>query len=269
MVVIEMNPRVSRSSALASKATGFPIAKIAANWPWLHAGTSCERHHARDPAARAGHRLLRGEVPPLGSRVPRSRRHAHDPDEVGGSRPWHRADVQGSAAEAIRSLEIDAYGLERACTIVRWTERRITRYPRAACGFPSGSASFHIGRRLPSRNERGGDLGPHAYRSCSSPTSSRSSRRRRACAAGYGAFSSLRPPSGGAGHAGSQGAGSRTGGSPSLWHDERTIPRHAKKLGVETTSAGGHLPGEFVPTRPPVFDYERECEATPPNARRS
>ncbi len=30
LVVIEMNPRVSRSSALASKATGFPIAKIAA-----------------------------------------------------------------------------------------------------------------------------------------------------------------------------------------------------------------------------------------------
>ena len=29
-VLIEMNPRVSRSSALASKATGFPIAKIAA-----------------------------------------------------------------------------------------------------------------------------------------------------------------------------------------------------------------------------------------------
>ena len=30
VVVIEMNPRVSRSSALASKATGFPIAKMAA-----------------------------------------------------------------------------------------------------------------------------------------------------------------------------------------------------------------------------------------------
>ena len=29
-VVIELNPRVSRSSALASKATGFPIAKVAA-----------------------------------------------------------------------------------------------------------------------------------------------------------------------------------------------------------------------------------------------
>jgi len=31
MIVIEMNPRVSRSSALASKATGFPIAKVAAS----------------------------------------------------------------------------------------------------------------------------------------------------------------------------------------------------------------------------------------------
>ena len=32
-MVIEMNPRVSRSSALASKATGFPIAKVAAKLP--------------------------------------------------------------------------------------------------------------------------------------------------------------------------------------------------------------------------------------------
>ena len=30
LIVVEMNPRVSRSSALASKATGFPIAKVAA-----------------------------------------------------------------------------------------------------------------------------------------------------------------------------------------------------------------------------------------------
>jgi carbamoyl-phosphate synthase large subunit len=32
LVVIEMNPRVSRSSALASKATGFPIAKSPRSW---------------------------------------------------------------------------------------------------------------------------------------------------------------------------------------------------------------------------------------------
>ena len=47
MVVIEMNPRVSRSSALASKATGFPIAKVAAK---LAVGYTLDeirgRHHA-------------------------------------------------------------------------------------------------------------------------------------------------------------------------------------------------------------------------------
>ncbi len=50
MVIIEMNPRVSRSSALASKATGFPIAKIAAK---LAVGYLLDelkqRHHARNP----------------------------------------------------------------------------------------------------------------------------------------------------------------------------------------------------------------------------
>ncbi len=49
MRVIEMNPRVSRSSALASKATGFPIAKIAAK---LAVGYTldeiAERHHEED-----------------------------------------------------------------------------------------------------------------------------------------------------------------------------------------------------------------------------
>ena len=32
-----MNPRVSRSSALASKATGFPIAKVVKIGSWIHA----------------------------------------------------------------------------------------------------------------------------------------------------------------------------------------------------------------------------------------
>src|SRR5258706_13246207 len=48
MVGIEMNPRVSRSSALASKATGFPIAKVAAK---LAGGyTPDQRAHAITPA---------------------------------------------------------------------------------------------------------------------------------------------------------------------------------------------------------------------------
>jgi carbamoyl-phosphate synthase large subunit len=38
VMIIEMNPRVSKSSALASKATGFPIAKMAAELSWLYFG---------------------------------------------------------------------------------------------------------------------------------------------------------------------------------------------------------------------------------------
>jgi carbamoyl-phosphate synthase large subunit len=48
MVVIEMNPRVSRSSALASKATGFPIAKIAAK---LAVGYTLDELPTTSPAA--------------------------------------------------------------------------------------------------------------------------------------------------------------------------------------------------------------------------
>ena len=48
MIVIEMNPRVSRSSALASKATGFPIAKgRRAPGRGLHAGRAAQRDHRR------------------------------------------------------------------------------------------------------------------------------------------------------------------------------------------------------------------------------
>ena len=57
MVLIEMNPRVSRSSALASKATGFPIAKIAALLAvGLPAGRDRERHHRRDARRRSSRR---------------------------------------------------------------------------------------------------------------------------------------------------------------------------------------------------------------------
>jgi carbamoyl-phosphate synthase large subunit len=48
LVVIEMNPRVSRSSALASKATGFPIAKVAAK---LAVGYTLDELRTRSPAA--------------------------------------------------------------------------------------------------------------------------------------------------------------------------------------------------------------------------
>ena len=76
ILVIEMNPRVSRSSALASKATGFPIAKIAAR---LAVGYALEEipnditaDHARE--LRADDRLRGRQVAALRLReVPRRR----------------------------------------------------------------------------------------------------------------------------------------------------------------------------------------------------
>ena len=61
LVVIEMNPRVSRSSALASKATGFPIAKIAAKLAYEQSHQSrlfCRRYEKR------AHRQLHSRARP-------------------------------------------------------------------------------------------------------------------------------------------------------------------------------------------------------------
>ena len=82
LLVIEMNPRVSRSSALASKATGFPIAKIAAK---LAVGYTLdelqERHHRRRDAGvvRADDRLRRHQDPALHVREVPGREHRGSP----------------------------------------------------------------------------------------------------------------------------------------------------------------------------------------------
>ena len=67
MVVIEMNPRVSRSSALASKATGYPIARIAAKLAVGYTLDELRNDITRDTPAsvRAHHRLRGGEDSPL------------------------------------------------------------------------------------------------------------------------------------------------------------------------------------------------------------
>jgi carbamoyl-phosphate synthase large subunit len=67
MVVIEMNPRVSRSSALASKATGFPIAKVAAKLAVGYTLDELDNDITRRDAGllRADHRLCRHQDPAL------------------------------------------------------------------------------------------------------------------------------------------------------------------------------------------------------------
>ncbi len=145
LVVIEMNPRVSRSSALASKATGFPIAKIAAK---LAAGYTLdelsERHHPRDARlVRADDRLLRGEDPALGLReVPRGRSDADDPDEVRRRGDGHRAHLQGGAPEG---GALARAGSRRARP--RPAARRTSRPSGTGCGSRTPTASSTSRRR--------------------------------------------------------------------------------------------------------------------------
>ena len=70
LTVIEMNPRVSRSSALASKATGFPIAKIAALLAIGYHLDEIQNDITRvtPGVVRAGDRLRGGQDPALGLR---------------------------------------------------------------------------------------------------------------------------------------------------------------------------------------------------------
>ncbi len=94
LVVIEMNPRVSRSSALASKATGFPIAKIAAKLAIGYTLDEISNDITREtPAAfEPSHRLRRGEGAAVRVReVPRRRSRTDHDDEVG-----RRGDVDGA-----------------------------------------------------------------------------------------------------------------------------------------------------------------------------
>ena len=115
MVIIEMNPRVSRSSALASKATGFPIAKIAAK---LAVGYRLDEVRnditGETPASlRADHRLRRHQDPALGVREAARAR-----SPVLGTQMQSVGEVMAigrtfpeSLQKALRSLETGRLGL--------------------------------------------------------------------------------------------------------------------------------------------------------------
>ena len=134
MIVIEMNPRVSRSSALASKATGFPIAKVAAQARRrLHARRDRQRHHRRRDAGlvRADDRLRRHQDPALRLReVPRRRADADDVDEVGRRGDGDRPHLPGIAAEGA-ALAGDRASPASTRSRSRASARATTRTPSA------------------------------------------------------------------------------------------------------------------------------------------
>ena len=94
MVVIEMNPRVSRVERLGLQGHGLPDRQGRGQARRrLHAGRDPERHHRRHAGlVRAHDRLCRHQDPALHLReVPRDRAAAHHRDEVGGRGRWRWA----------------------------------------------------------------------------------------------------------------------------------------------------------------------------------
>ena len=102
MVVIEMNPRVSRSSALASKATGFPIAKIAAKL-----AVGYRLHELPNDITRETMACFEPTIDYVVTKVPRfafekfpeADPEADHANEERGRDDGHRADVQGVVPE--------------------------------------------------------------------------------------------------------------------------------------------------------------------------
>jgi carbamoyl-phosphate synthase large subunit len=116
MIIIEMNPRVSRSSALASKATGFPIAKVAAK---LAVGYTLDelRNEITGGATPAS---FEPSIDYVVTKIPRfafekfpqaDARLTTQMKSVGEVMAIGRT-FQESLQKAVRGLEIDRYGLD-------------------------------------------------------------------------------------------------------------------------------------------------------------
>jgi carbamoyl-phosphate synthase large subunit len=149
MVVIEMNPRVSRSSALASKATGFPIAKIAAR---LAVGyrldeipnditrmtPSCFEptiDYVVTKIPRFAFEKFRGAVDELGPQM----------KSVGEAMAIGRT-FKESLQKALRSLEIGSHGLESG--LPERSSAHTLAQIRAQVAMPSSHRLYHLADAL-------------------------------------------------------------------------------------------------------------------------
>ncbi len=116
MIIIEMNPRVSRSSALASKATGFPIAKVAAK---LAAGYTLDELQ-NDITGGATPASFEPSIDYVVTKIPRFtfEKFSQADDRLGtqmksvGEVMAIGRSFQESFQKALRGLEIGIFGLE-------------------------------------------------------------------------------------------------------------------------------------------------------------
>jgi carbamoyl-phosphate synthase large subunit len=144
MIVIEMNPRVSRSSALASKATGFPIAKIAAK---LAIGFTLDELK-NDITDRQTPASFEPTIDYVVTKIPRfafKKFPQADPNlttqmkSVGEVMAIGRT-FQESLQKAIRSLETNHYGLTNL-----YKDKSVTNNLRKKLITPSAERLFYIG----------------------------------------------------------------------------------------------------------------------------
>ncbi len=151
LVVIEMNPRVSRSSALASKATGFPIAKIAAK---LAVGYTLDE--VRNDITRETPASFEPTIDYCVVKYPRWAFEkfpgADDTlttqmKSVGEAMAIGRT-FKEALQKAIRSLETDAYGLETRMRDGQGDREALLKGIRESLRVPKWDRVFHIADAL-------------------------------------------------------------------------------------------------------------------------
>ena len=157
MVVIEMNPRVSRSSALASKATGFPIAKIAAK---LAVGYTLDE--IRNDITRETPACFEPTIDYVVVKIPRFTfekfPQAQDlltpqMKSVGEAMAIGRT-FKESLQKAMRSLEIGSFGFEPKVDLSGWRTTRVAATSCAkSCSKPNSQRLWYIGDAYSARHD--------------------------------------------------------------------------------------------------------------------
>ena len=150
-VVIEMNPRVSRSSALASKATGFPIAKIAAK---LAVGYTLDE--IPNDITRATPASFEPVIDYVVTKVPRwafeklpgTSRRARHADAVGRRGDGDRAHLPGEPAEGAALARAGPPRAQLRPGRGRAGHRAPTRDLLAAIAVPTPDRIFQVGELL-------------------------------------------------------------------------------------------------------------------------
>ena len=147
LVVIEMNPRVSRSSALASKATGFPIAKIAAKLAVGYTLDEIQNDITRETPA-----CFEPTIDYVVVKIPRftfekfpKAKDILTPQmkSVGEAMAMGRT-FKEALQKAMRSLETDSYGFEEMISLGGNNREEKLKFIRQKLEIPNAQRLWHL-----------------------------------------------------------------------------------------------------------------------------